>query len=133
MHVELRNREGVTGEVRVLDGVAVGSNLSTRRMLADVVIVEPGTLVRLTPTDGDRYLRALPHNIAGSYLWANMISAPGNDAERHAATLKALQQSPYARPTRPRPKGQVRVIFLSGPHAVASFKRALGRLPDPGC
>jgi hypothetical protein len=58
------------GEVRLERGHAVGSNERTRRLIASTKIIEPGTLELLRPSDGERYLRALPATFRGAYLAA---------------------------------------------------------------
>jgi hypothetical protein len=70
MQVVLKTRQGTRGEVRLEGGRAVGSNARTRRLLEQTEITEPGTLKTLEPSDGDRYLRALPDNLSGAYLLA---------------------------------------------------------------
>jgi hypothetical protein len=68
VRVEIRSRGRLRGEVRLVDGRAVGSTPSVRRILDEIVVVEPGTLAVLDPADGERYLRALPAALGGSYL-----------------------------------------------------------------
>jgi hypothetical protein len=58
------------GEVRLERGHAVGSNDPTRRLVASTKIIEPGTLELLRPSDGERYVRALPATFRGAYLVA---------------------------------------------------------------
>lgn len=38
-------------------------------------IIEPDTLEVLTPKDGERFMRALPHNISGAYLRAELVES----------------------------------------------------------
>ena len=45
-----------------------------RSFLSDYFVVEPDTLVPLTPDDGERYIRALPSNLRGTYVWARLIA-----------------------------------------------------------
>jgi hypothetical protein len=74
--VELRTWAGAVGEVRLERGRAVGSNASTRRLIASTKIVEPETFDLLRPSEGVRYLRALPDAFRGSYFVAVLVEAP---------------------------------------------------------
>ena len=38
-------------------------------------IVEPDTLEVVTPKDGERFMRALPHNFSGSYFRAELVES----------------------------------------------------------
>lgn len=73
MRVELRNQEGVVGEVAVRDGIAVASNDVARRTIEETVIVLPGRPPeRVEPKDGERFLRGLVASLRGSYFWAEL-------------------------------------------------------------
>ena len=82
IRVELHTHEGVVGEITLSSGgVAVGSNGIARKMMEDTKIVQPGrppTLLK--PSDGERYIRALPVNLHGSRFWAELVEE--NEAER---------------------------------------------------
>lgn len=75
MIVELHNQEGLVGEITLsAAGRAVGLNGAAQSTIEDTKIFEPGdppTL--LTPEDGERYLRAMPFALAGSYFWAELV------------------------------------------------------------
>jgi hypothetical protein len=71
--VELHTWTGGVGEVRLDRGRAVGSNERTRRLIASTKIVEPETFDLLRPSEGERYLRALPATLSGSYLTAVLV------------------------------------------------------------
>ena len=73
MQVVLKTWQGTQGEVRLEDGRAIGSNARTRRLLEQTEITEPDTLNTLEPSDGERYLRALPDNLSGAYLLACLV------------------------------------------------------------
>ena len=73
MQVVLKTWQGTQGEVRLEDGRAIGSNARTRRLLEQTEITEPDTLNTLQPSDGERYLRALPDNLSGAYLTADFV------------------------------------------------------------
>lgn len=74
MHVELRNQQGTVATVSLgRGGAAQASDAVNQRLLDDLAVVEPGSTDRLTPEDGERYLRALPANLRGSYLWAVLV------------------------------------------------------------
>jgi hypothetical protein len=73
MKAVLRTRHGKRGEIRFEKGRAVGSNARTRRLLEQTQITEPGTLKTLEPSDGERYLRALPANLSGMYATADLV------------------------------------------------------------
>jgi hypothetical protein len=74
VRVELHGWDGLKGVVLLERGCAVFSNDCTRRLLEDMKVVEPGTDPRpVRPEDGERYLRALPANFHGAYLWAVLI------------------------------------------------------------
>jgi hypothetical protein len=74
--VELRTWAGAVGEVRLERGRAVGSNERTRQLIASTKIVEPETFDLLRPSEGERYLRALPAAFHGMYLVAVLVAAP---------------------------------------------------------
>jgi hypothetical protein len=69
----LKTWQGKLGEVRLEGGRAVGSNARTRRLLEQTEITEPDTFKRLEPSDGERYLRALPANLSGAYASADLV------------------------------------------------------------
>lgn len=73
MKVVLKTRAGVRGEVKLVDGTAVGSNTRTRLLMDMTKIIEPDTFKVLTPSDGERYLRALPDVLSGAYMVANLV------------------------------------------------------------
>lgn len=74
MRVELHNRNGVVAHVDLVGGVAVGSNQIAERTMDETKIVEPGNPPKLVkPADGERYLRALPVCLAGTYFWAELV------------------------------------------------------------
>lgn len=78
MKVELHTQDEVVGEITVgEDGVCVGSTATATSLMADLNVVEVGgrrgAPKRLTPQDGERYLRALPINVSGSYFWAEFV------------------------------------------------------------
>ena len=73
IRVELHGWEGLKGEVRLEGSRAVFSNDYARRLLEEMNVVEPGTVQRVTPEDGERYLRALPANFHGAYLRAVLV------------------------------------------------------------
>ena len=82
MRVVLRSWGGPVGEV-VLDpdGCARATDQRTREFLDAVTIVEPGTLEVVGPEDGERYLRALPAALSGSYFAADLVEERrGGDA-----------------------------------------------------
>ena len=42
--------------------------------VADLVVVQPGRpSERLTPVDGERYLKALPYAVRGTYTWGELV------------------------------------------------------------
>lgn len=74
MRVELRDQQGTVATVTLgRGGAAVASDAANQRLLDSLAVVEPGTTDRLTAADGERYLRALPANLRGSYLWAVLV------------------------------------------------------------
>jgi len=74
--VELQTWTGKVGEVRLEHGRAVGSNAHIRRLIASTKIVEPETFDLLHPSEGERYLRALPAAFRGAYFVAVLVEAP---------------------------------------------------------
>jgi hypothetical protein len=75
MRVEIRTMNGTVGEVELRQGRA-SPNRDAVRLLATVKVVEPGSLAVLGYDDGERYLRALPYNLAGTRVWATLIDDP---------------------------------------------------------
>ena len=73
--VELQTWTGKVGEVRLEHGRAVGSNTHIRRLIASTKIVEPETFDLLHPSEGERYLRALPAAFRGAYFVAVLVEA----------------------------------------------------------
>lgn len=72
MHVDLRKQEGTVATVRLDDlGVARASTAENQAFLDTFVVVEGGE--RIGPEAGERYLRALPANLRGSYFWAVLV------------------------------------------------------------
>jgi hypothetical protein len=74
--VELHTWTGEVGEVRLEHGRAVGSNERTRHLIASTKIIEPETFDLLDPSEGERYLRALPAAFHGAYFVAVLVEAP---------------------------------------------------------
>jgi hypothetical protein len=74
--VELQSWTGEVGEVRLVRGRAVGSNVRSRRLIASTRIIEPETFDLLRPSEGERYLRGLPAAFRGAYLVAVLVEAP---------------------------------------------------------
>jgi hypothetical protein len=74
--VELHTWTGEVGEVRLERGRAVGSNERARRLITSTKIIEPETFELLRPSEGERYLRALPAAFRGTYLVAVLVEAP---------------------------------------------------------
>jgi hypothetical protein len=74
--VELQTWTGEVGQVRLERGRAVGSNEHTRQLIASTEIVEPETFDVVRPSEGERYLRALPAAFRGTYLVAVLVEAP---------------------------------------------------------
>lgn len=76
MHVDLRKQEGTVATVRLDDlGVARASNAENQAFLDSFTVVErseAGVEV-VGPEAGERYLRALPANLRGSYFWAVLV------------------------------------------------------------
>ena len=123
MHVELLAPSGRVGVVRLKHGVAVGSNVKARRTMSETVVVEPGSEATITPIDGERYLHAFTDSVSsGPDFWATLIDL--NDAELESETTQASLKSWRCRSITSA-KG-TQVIFLPGPNAVASFKKATG-------
>jgi hypothetical protein len=73
LQVVLKTWQGTQGEVRLEGGRAVGSNARTRRLLEQTESTEPDTLNTLEPSDGERYLRALPANLSGMSATADLV------------------------------------------------------------
>jgi hypothetical protein len=74
VHVELRSQKGKVATVSIgRGGVARASDADNQRFLDELTVVEPGSTERVRPEDGERYLRALPANLRGSYLWAVLV------------------------------------------------------------
>ena len=73
MRVDLHNQQRVVGTVTLDGGHAVASDEQIQALLDSVRIVEPRTLVPLGLESGERYLRALPANLRGSYFWAVLV------------------------------------------------------------
>ena len=61
----------VLGRVELRDGKVTADD-AARRVLDGHAVVEPNTGRRLTADDGPAYLAALPYNLAGTYLWAEI-------------------------------------------------------------
>lgn len=61
----------VLGRVRLHRGRAMPDE-EARRVLETHDVIEPGTGRRLNFDDGPAYLAALPYNLAGTYLWAEI-------------------------------------------------------------
>lgn len=74
--VEMQTWTGEVGEVRLERGRAVGSNERTGHLIASTTIVEPETFDLLDPSEGGRYLRALPAAFHGTHLVAVLVAAP---------------------------------------------------------
>lgn len=72
MRVELRDHDGLVGEVRLSGGHAVPSNDAARRTMEETAVVLPGR-GGVTPQDGEDYLRGLAISLRGSYFWAVLI------------------------------------------------------------
>jgi hypothetical protein len=73
MHVELRKQQGVVGTVELVGGSAKASDEANQRFLDSLRVIEPGSMIPLGPESGERYLRALPANLRGSYFWAVLV------------------------------------------------------------
>jgi hypothetical protein len=73
--VELHTWTSKVGEVRLERGQAVGSNERARPLIASTKIIDLETLERLRPSEGERYLRALPAAFNGTYLVAVLVEA----------------------------------------------------------
>ena len=68
--VRLSSRGTRVGTVTVdANGVAVGDTAYAQGLIAETSVVEPGA-VPLRPTDGERYMRAMPANFDNDYFWA---------------------------------------------------------------
>jgi hypothetical protein len=74
--VELGTWTRKVGEVRLERGRAVGSNERTRRLIASTKIIEPETFDLVGPSEGERYLRALPAAFRGTHFVAVLVEAP---------------------------------------------------------
>jgi hypothetical protein len=73
IHVEFRNIDDeVMGNVRLRDGRAVLDEQI--EWVKETLVLEPDNGRPLEPSDGERYLRALPANFDGPYTHAVLIS-----------------------------------------------------------
>lgn len=69
MKVEIRGPNGLLGTVELVDGVAVADEGAQKYLALDRVIVRPGQpRIRVRAADGEEYLKALEHNLRGSYV-----------------------------------------------------------------
>ena len=70
IRVRLSSRGEHVGTVTLdANGVAVGDTGYAQGLIAEAGVLEPG-VVPLRPTDGERYLRAMPANFDNAYFWA---------------------------------------------------------------
>ena len=70
IRVRLSSRGEHVGTVTLdANGVAVGDTGYAQGLIAETGVLEPGA-VPLRPTDGERYLRAMPANFDNAYFWA---------------------------------------------------------------
>jgi hypothetical protein len=72
MKVVLHTNSGEAGTLRLDGSNVVADSPAGESVLQHNVIVEPDTLVKLTPDKGERYLRAVPANLNGTYFWASI-------------------------------------------------------------
>jgi hypothetical protein len=72
MRAEIRTWEGKVGEVKLRRGRASPDERASQ-LLDSLTMVEPNTLAVLGYEDGERYLRALPYNLAGTRVWATLV------------------------------------------------------------
>jgi hypothetical protein len=52
------------------NGVAVGDTPYAQGLIAETGVLEPGTVTSLRPSDGERYMRAMPASFDNAYFWA---------------------------------------------------------------
>ena len=70
IRVRLSSRGERVGTVTLdANGVAVGDTRYAQGLIAETGVMEPGP-VPLRPTDGERYLRAMPASFNNDYFWA---------------------------------------------------------------
>lgn len=62
----------VIGTVTVRDGKAVGTGAGAQED-GTLVVLEPGTLKKLSPADGDRWLTALAASMRGGHVRAELV------------------------------------------------------------
>jgi hypothetical protein len=79
--VSIRNdRRTTVGTLRLVDGAVMLANFDRRyRWVRDFrcFVTPDGRPERpLTIEDGERWLRALPYNLRGSYVWAEEMATP---------------------------------------------------------
>lgn len=72
MEVELHTTKGVVGRLTLVGDKVVADTHVGQAILDKNTVVEPDTLIKLTPDKGARYLAALPANLDGSYFWAEV-------------------------------------------------------------
>jgi hypothetical protein len=70
--VTLRTLRGEVGRLTLVGESVVADSDVARHVLEHNKIVEPATVIMLTPNNGARYLRAVPANLNGTYFWATL-------------------------------------------------------------
>lgn len=71
MKVVIKDQEGVLGTVSFEDG-KVNMDEGGKRVLKNHRVIEAKTNKVLRPSDGEQFMRALPYNLTGSYVYAHL-------------------------------------------------------------
>ena len=142
IHVRLFSQGEPTGTVTLdANGVAVADNPADQAFIETTGVMEPDTVTPLRPSDGERYLRALPANFQGAYFSATfyadgkpvkrpwLVSEGGTVADPEPTKLEKAEQITAANPLMHRAKGDggKTVIFLGSKRAADAFKKNIGR------
>lgn|SRR5262245_33813449 len=102
--------DNVDGWITVVNGQAVGGGVGVPA--AELVVVEPNTLVRLYPKDGDRWLEALRYEFRSPYVrlvHESFMDAQGIPKPMTEAQL-AQQTQKTAEPPEPPETGWTRTM-----------------------
>ena len=142
VEVRLFSQGEHTGTVTLDEhGVAVADTASVQAFIEQTGVMEPDTVTPLSPSDGERYLRAMPANFHGAYFWAGFYDGgepvkqpwlmsqggtvpdpPPTDWEKCQAIIANSKHARFVKGD-----GGKTVIFLGSKRAADAFKKNIGK------